>query len=254
MAFHAQARLSRRGLLSGAAAAAAACLPLPVLATSTAIYTPHELRQAYRREVRRRLEVPPEEVRVYGGVSELQLFSTNQELLAPQYLLVVDCNAHVQAAFLFWRLVAGSYELVGASPVSTGRDPPGAVDAVRGLLEEVAAADGACARSAAQTCRSSELRVYDFGWPRGHARPVRRDLRLQVRGADGAAAQRLGSPCAEDCILLPASLVAFLDEYGVLDAGSGRPQRHVLPFRGRHLLVVDSERDERPGWSPPPRA
>lgn len=245
------APLSRRGLLLGAAAAA--CLPLPALAT--AIYTPHELRQAYRREVRQRLDVPPEEVRVYGGVSELQLFSTSQELLAPQYLLVVDCNPHVQAAFLFWRLVPGSYELVGASPVSTGRDPAGAVDAVRGLFEEVQAAGrSACAQPASRTCRSGDLRVYDFGWPRDHGRARVRDLRVQVRGADGAAAQRLGSPCAEDCILLPASLVTFLDEYGVLDEGSGRPQRHVLPFRGRHLLVVDSERDERPGWSPPPLA
>lgn len=249
MALHAQASLSRRGLLC---AAAAACLPLPALAT--AIYTPHELRQAYRREVRQRLDVPPEEVRVYGGVSELQLFSGRQELLAPQYLLVVDRNPHVQAAFLFWRLVPGSYELVGASPVSTGRDPASPVDAVRGLLEEVVAADGACATAVPRPCRSSDLRVYDFGWPRGHARSTRRDLRVRVRGADGAAARQLGRPCAEDCILLPASLVMFLDEYGVLDEGSARPQRHVLPFRGRHLLVVDSERDERPGWSPPPLA
>lgn len=246
------ARLSRRGLLLGAAAAA--CLPLPAVATATAIYTPHELRQAYRREVRRRLHVPPEEVRLYGGISEMQLFSTSQELLAPQYLLVVDCNPHVQAGFLFWRLVPGSYELVGASPVSTGRERADAVDAVRGLLEEVAPAEGACALAPARTCRSGDLRVYDFGWPALHARPVRRDLRVQVRGADGAAAHGLGSPCAEDCILVPASLVTFLDEYGVLDGDSGRPQRHVLPFRGRHLLVVDSERDERPQWSPPPLA
>lgn len=203
-----------------------------------------------------RLDVPPEEVRVYGGVSELQLFITKQELLAPQYLLVVDCNPHVQAAFVFWRLVPGSYELVGASPVSTGREPANPIDAVRGLLEEVPAAGvaGACARSASRTCRSGDLRVYDFAWPPTDARAGSRDLRVQVRGADGPAVERLGSRCAEDCILLPPSLVAFLDEYGVLDQGSGRPQRHVLPFRGRHLLLVDSERDERPGWSPLPLA
>ncbi len=243
------ARLSRRGLLLGAGAA---CLPAAALAT--AIYTPHELRQAYRREVRQRLEVPREEVRLYGGVSELQLYSVSQELLAPQYLLVVDGNPHVQAAFLFWRLVPGSYELVGASPVSTGPDAATVPQAVRGLFEEVAAADSACGRTAPRTCRSGDLRVYDFGWPRNHRHARARDLRVQVRGAVGAAAQRLGSPCAEDCILLPPSLVSFLDEYGVLDQGSGRPQRHVLPFRGRHLLVVDSERDDRPGWSPAPLA
>lgn len=249
MVLHAQAPLSRRGLLLGAAAA---CLPSASLAA--AIYTPHELRQAYGREVRQRLDVPPEEVRVYGGVSELQLFSTRQELLAPQYLLVVDCNPNVQAAFLFWRLVPGSYQLVGASPVSTGPPAAGAVDVVRGLFEEIPAADSACAQPASRMCRGGDLRVYDFGWPRDRGRARARDLRVQVRGADGAAARRLGSPCAEDCILLPPSLVTFLDEYGVLDEGSGRPQRHVLPFRGRHLLVVDSERDERPGWSPPPSA
>lgn len=242
-------RLSRRGLLLGSAAA---CLPLPALAT--AIYTPHELSEAYRREVRQRLDVPREEAGLYGGVAELQLFSTRQELLAPQYLLVVDGNPHVQAAFLFWRLVPGSYQLVGASPVSTGSEAAGAVDLARGLFEAVAAPgrDGACERGVPRTCRTDELRVYDFGWPRGHERPRRGEARVQVRGADGAAARRLGSACAQDCILLPASLVTFLDEYGVLDAASGRPQRHVVPCRGRHLLLVDSERDERPPWSPAP--
>ena len=91
-------------------------------------------------------------------------------------------------------------------------------------------------------------------WPRDHGRARARDLRVQVRSADGLAAQRLGSQCAEDRIPLPPGLATFLDEYGVLDQGSGRPQRHVLPFRGRHLLVVDSERDERLGWSPRPLA
>ena len=244
-------RLSRRGLLLGAAAA---CLPLPALAS--AIYTPHELSGAYRREVRQRLDVPREEVRLYGGVSELQLFSTNQELLAPQYLLVVDCNPHVQAAFLFWRLVPGSYELVGASPVSTGSEAAGAVDAARGLFEAVdwAGGRGACEQSTPRTCRSDELRVYDFGWPRGHGRPRRGAPRGRGRGAGGAAEPRQGRAGAAAGKQRPARLVTFLDEYGVLDAGSGRPQRHVLPFRGRHLLVVDSERDERPGWSPLPLA
>lgn len=242
--------LSRRQLLLGAAAT---CVPLSGMASI--VYTPHELREQYRRDVVPRLAMPADEVRLYGGIAELQLYNVGRELLQPQYLLVIDSNPYVQAAMLFWRLLPGSYELVGASPVSTSAAKGGEINAVQGLFEQGQAGnvDGSCAR----TCGRGKQRIYDFAWQptnQGFAAPGIADLRVQVRGADARAQRRLGTPCPEGCILLPASLISFLDEYGILDDGlPGRAQRHVLPYRGRHLMLVDSEREERPEWSPAPR-
>lgn len=198
-----------------------------------------------------RLELPPDEVRLYGGISEWQLFNTGQPLVAPQYLLVIDRNPHVQAALLFWRLLPGSYQLVGASPVSTGAAVAGRVVVAQALFERSpdATRGQPCARHSCDPGRPSE---YEFG--RGGMHEAgRSELRLQLLAADSDSERRLGAPCRTDGILLPASLIAFLDEYGVLDEGGARSQRHVLPYRGRHLLLVDSERDERPPWSPAPK-
>lgn len=237
---------NRRHLLLGAAAS---CLPLATLATT--VYTPHELREQYERQVLPRLHPPADEARLYGGIAELELFNVGQELLEPQYLLVIDVNPNVQAALLFWRLLPGSYELVGAAPVSTSKSA-GESLLPQGLFEQARAAV-ACEGS---SCGAGAQRVYDFGWqPRRQpfALPPRGDMRLQVRAADRQAERHLGAPCSDGCILMPSTLISFLDEYGVLDDGvSGRVQRHVLPYRGRHLMLVDSERDDRPSWSPAP--
>lgn len=80
-------------------------------------------------------------------------------------------------------------------------------------------------------------------------------MRLQARAADSWAERRLGTARSDGCILLPASLGRFLDELGLLDAGLQQDtprQSAPLPFRGRYLVVVDSEREERPPWSPAP--
>ena len=238
---------SRRHFLLGAAAA---CVPFASM--GSVVYTPHELREQYEREVAPRLDVPDDEVRLYGGITEMQLYNLGRELPDPQYLLVIDGNPHVQAAMLFWRLLPGSYQLVGASPVSTAAAEPASP---QGLFEQArgVSTHAACART---QCDRGMLRVYDFGWQHTTARigaSPNSEMRLQVRAADRQAERRLGAPCEDGCILLPSRLISFLDEYGVLDDGvSGRVQRHVLPYRGRHLMVVDSERDERPPWSPAP--
>lgn len=247
----ARSPIQRRQLLLGAAAA---CLPLAGLASI--VYTPHELREQYRREVSPRLAMPADEVRLYGGIAELQLYNVGRELLEPQYLLVIDANPHVQAAMLFWRLLPGSYELVGASPVSTVAADSDNAMVPQGLFEQARTGATLAGCSRQPSCGSGRQRVYDFGWQRsGRGLGGTPDMRLQVRAADRRAERRLGAPCAEGCILLPASLVSFLDEYGVLDEGvSGRTQRHVLPYRGRHLMLVDSEREDRPEWSPAPPA
>jgi hypothetical protein len=65
-------------------------------------------------------------------------------------------------------------------------------------------------------------------------------------------------------VRIPASLNHFLDHYGVLDAdyeaaqAQGKEQpallrdRQPLPAAGRYLVVIDSEAQARPAWSPAP--
>lgn len=240
--------LSRRRFLVGAAA----CLPVPGIAGI--VYTPRELMEQYRRDVTPRLAIPGEEVRLYGGMAELQLHYLGGELRTPQYLLVIDRNPYVQAAMLFWRLQPGSCALVGAAPASTSAAANEDAHPAPGLFEQAGAGLWSCAG----TCARGKQRVYDFGLQqpnRALAIRVDADLQVQVRSADRQAERRLGAPCADRCILLPASLISFLDEYGILDDGvERRAQRHLVPYRGRHLLLIDSEREERPAWSPAPPA
>lgn len=74
-------------------------------------------------------------------------------------------------------------------------------------------------------------------------------MRLEVRAADkdGPAQRYLGSARSNGCILLPSSLITFLDEFGLLDAaahGSAPQASPVVPCQGRYLLVVGSDRDD----------
>lgn len=243
--------LGRRRLLI---AAAVSCSPL---ARAAGICTPYELALHYGMRVDRRLRVPADAVDLYGLMAEDGLLEHEQAVRAPQYLLVVDSNPNVQAAFLFWRLVAGNYRLMGASPASTGcRAQADHFETPQGLFD--------CAHRAApgRTASSSRpgLRVYDFSRRRAHgAAGVKTGvgMSLQARAADAKAQRLLGTAQSDGCILLPSTLIAFLDEFGVLDGAvtGGRPARaghQQLPYPGRYLLVVDSERDERPQWSPAP--
>lgn len=249
---------SRRHFVIAAAAGA-----LPAAAPAVGVFTPYEIAQQYELQVQQRLAVPDDEVRLYCAMCEMQLFDARRDLLAPQYLLVVDSSPEVQAALLFWRLLAGSYRLVGASPASTGSvDEPDDVLTPLGAFEQTSAGDGrsGCATPAKPVCGRAGHRVFDFGWQQtrrasGAGEPV--GLRLQLRAADRVLEPRLGSACSDGCILLPASLISFVDEYGLLDgsaeAGSAvRARRAALPYRGRHLLVVDTDRKVRPAWSPSP--
>jgi hypothetical protein len=229
--------LRRRELLL-----ATASLSLPGLARAGVVYTPHELMEQYARDVTPRLHLPGDEVRLYYSIAEWQLCVSARDMLDPQYLLVIDRNPNVQAALLLWRLWSGSYELVGASPVAAGTNPLDAARSAQDLLVQVGA-----------NARRGPSRVYEFGAVAGQRESASAEARVQLRSAPAGAEDRLGAPCPDGCILLPASLVSFLDEYGVLDQDApGRTQRHVLPCRGRHLLLVDSERDDRPAWSPAP--
>ena len=70
-------------------------------------------------------------------------------------------------------------------------------------------------------------------------------LLLCARAADGGSIGWLGTPRSDGCVLLPPSLLAFVERHGVLDAARPSP---TLPYPGRLLVVVDSERADRPDW------
>lgn len=231
--------LRRRHVLVAAAAAV-----LPPAVRAGAVCTPRDLAQRYRTRVGASLAVPRGDARIYASLAELELASRPGLMRRPQYLLVVDSCPFVQTAFLFFRLLPGRHELVGAAPASTG-DPvrPGCVATPCGVFPQAAGSDGELAE-----------RVYDFGLQRsrrpgpGGFVPVR----LQAQAAQGPSRALLGTPQSDGRVLLPPNLVAFLDEYGILDAGRAparTPAGEDLPFAGRYLVVVDSEQEARPEWA-----
>jgi hypothetical protein len=233
----------RRKLLLGAAAAA---MFAPLSLRAAGVCTPHELTQRFTRAVAGRLVVPSNEALIYAMLAEAELSGHPEAADEPQYVLVVDSSPVVQSAMLFWRLAPGRLDLVGATPASTGTPlRPGCLQTPCGVFAQADAPDAG---------RVLAARVYDFGVQR-----VRRTggqgmaaLHLQAHAAHGASRARLGTAQSDGRVLLPASLVAFLDAYGVLDAQRRdlrTPDGQALPFAGQYLVVVDSERDRRPDWA-----
>ena len=78
--------------------------------------------------------------------------------------------------------------------------------------------------------------------------------------------RRLGSAQSKGCIRIPATLNAFIDRHGLLDAAydeaaaSGAKfwvlddDRQPPAHPGRYLVIVDSGRNEHPEWAPWPAA
>ena len=194
----------------------------------------------------------------------------------PQFFLLVDRSPAVQAAFLYWRSPKGAFRLVGAAPVSTG---------MTGEFEHFATPLGVFAHSPAHPDFRAEgtlnvlgirgygregMRVLDFGWvngERGWGKGGFSPMRLQVHATDPDVLEPLlGRVHSKGCIRIPASLDAFLDRHGVLDAeyearaDLREPPRVLAPDRvptrwaGRWLVVIDSGAARRPAWSPLPRA
>lgn len=224
-------------------ASLAALAPLPSFAAG--VCTPRELAQRFAAAVPERLQLPPWEDRIYAALAEGELAEAGRELARPQYLLVVDSCPVVQAAFLFWRLLPSRYELVGAAPASTGSaQRPGCLATPCGVFPQAGAGDAR---------RASGERVYDFGTHRVRQASGRyAPLHLQAHAAQGESRALLGTAQSDGRVLLPASVVAFLDAYGVLDGEHGQartPEGESVPFAGQLLVVTDSDRDERPDWA-----
>ena len=247
---------------------------LPAHAGSQTVDSPAALSEIYAQQVDRQLAIPAQEQLLYGALLSEQLRQAGLGDVAAQYALLVDRNPHVQASLLFWVSADKSFELVGASPVSTGKvngfeyfeTPIGVFDHSSAHFDF--RAEGTRNGFGIMGYGVKGMRVFDFGWVQ--ARRTWDDhglspMRFLIHATDPERLEPLlGTARSKGCIRIPASLNRFLDSYGVLDADyervmtSGkrlwvlRPDRHRVQGAGRYLVVVDSQRGERPAWSPLP--
>jgi len=245
-------------------------VPAAMLETGTG------LAALYEAQVDRRLELPEAERRFYAARLAAALFDVGLYALPPEYFVLVDQDPRVQAIMVYWLSPAREFEFVGASPCSTGR--PGQYEhfyTPTGVFEHTVAnldfrAEGTKNAQGIRGYGMKGMRVYDFGWvqgERGWGRPAQSSMRLQIHSTDPDLLEpRLGLPHSKGCIRIPATLNQFLDRYGILDAdyehamAEGktfwvlRPDREPTPWSGRYLVVIDSNRSERPGWASVPPA
>lgn len=255
-----------------ATAAVLACALLPAFAAPA---SPAELASQYQAQVDRRLAVPEAEVQRYAHLAEQAFVQAGIVLDRAQYVVVVDRNPFVQALLLLWRSPPGTWHLIGASPVSTGR--PGTFDHFAtplGVFDHSAAnpdfrAEGTYNENHIRGYGVEGMRVFDFGWQRvakGWGDRAVIEMRLQMHATDpDVLEQRLGSAQSKGCIRIPATLNRLLDVRGVLDADYQRlmeegrqfwvldEEREPVADPGRYLVVVDTQRTQRPAWSPRPR-
>lgn len=218
------------------------------------------------------LQLPEDERVGYAARLQAALDAAQLPPAAAQYILLVDRSASVQAALLYWGSSSQGWALVGATPVSTGlpgryehfTTPLGVFD--HSMSNPDFRAEGTKNKLGFRGYGAKGMRVYDFGWvkaPRGWGDHAMGVLRLQMHATDpDLAAPRLGTVQSEGCVRIPASLNAFIDRHGLLDAAYEqavdegahlwvlRTDRTPTPDAGRYLVVVDSERNERPAWSP----
>lgn len=232
-----------------------------------------DLRAAFARRVTPRLALPPDEVLRYIHLTQAMLEQSGTPLLTPQYVVVVDRSPMVQAVLLFWWSADSPALLVGASLVSTGRvgqfdhfESPVGVFA-HTLTNPDFRAEGTKNGQGFRGYGAKGLRVFDLGWQqatRGWGKGGVSAMRLQMHATDPNLAEpKLGSVQSKGCIRISASLNVLLDQFGVLDAdyevaqATGpalwvlNGQRTPVAGAGRYVVVLDSQRSERPPWAAP---
>lgn len=234
----------------------------------------HELALAYQAQVDNRLTAAPEEAQHYGALALDMLSAAGTAPVPAQYVAVVDRSPYVQAIFIYWVATGATPVLIGASPVSTGRagqfdhfvTPIGVFE--HSLKNPDFRAEGTKNKLGIRGYGNKGMRVFDFGWqqaPRGWGNGAVSEMRLQMHATDpDLLEKRLGSVQSKGCIRIPATLNRWLDHHGVLDADYESstapgprlwvlsPTREPVPDAGRYLIVVDTVRSARPGWSPGP--
>jgi hypothetical protein len=233
------------------------------------------MRDLFAHDVTRRLRLPLAEQRAYGARLEAALDANTLGSLSGEYVVLVDRNPNVQALFIYFRAVpADDWQLIGASPVATGR--PGQYDhfiTPLGVFEHTPGnmdfrAEGTMNENGIRGYGRHDMRIYDLGWAqaeRGWGKGGISQMRFQMHATDPDRLEPLlGIRHSKGCVRIPATLNAFLDHYGILDAeyqdlvDAGRslwvlhPDRQVTPWAGRYIVVIDSARKTRPAWSPAP--
>nr|WP_233835069.1 L,D-transpeptidase [Paraburkholderia sp. ZP32-5] len=283
----ASAQAAAKASVSPAYAANPASRPLPTL-NARAVAAPDAagvvdprrafvLRDVFAQDVNRRLKVPAAEQRAYADRLEAALDAHVLGNVSGEYVVLVDRNANVQALFIYFRAApADAWQMIGASPVSTGR--PGEYDhfiTPLGVFEHTPdnmdfRSEGTENENHIRGYGRRDMRIFDLGWAqgeRGWGKGGMSQMRLQIHATDPTRLEPLlGIRHSKGCVRIPASLNAFLDHYGILDAeyaqlvDSGKSlwvlksDRQIMPWAGRFIVVVDSQRKGRPGWSPAPGA
>lgn len=233
------------------------------------------MRKHFAQEVTRRLNVPAGEQRAYGERLQKTLGEADLGDLAGEYVAMVDRAPNVQALFIYFRATqADAWMLVGASPVATGL--PGQYDhflTPLGVFNHTPdnmdfRAEGTTNENGIRGYGRRDMRIYDFGWvdgERGWGKGGVSPMRFQMHATDPDRLEPLlGIRHSKGCVRIPASLNMFLDRHGILDddyqarVEDGKsfwvlhPGRDITPIAGRYLVVIDSARKTRPGWSPLP--
>ncbi len=233
------------------------------------------LRGVFAQDVTRRLKVPAAEQRAYADRLQTALGENMLGNLSGEYVVMVDRNANVQALFIYFRATpSDSWQMIGASPVSTGR--PGEYDhfiTPLGVFEHTPSnmdfrSEGTLNENRIRGYGKRDMRIFDLGWAqgeRGWGKGGMSQMRFQMHATDPDRLEPLlGIRHSKGCVRIPASLNAFLDHYGILDAEyaalveSGKSlwvlksDRQMTPWAGRYIVVVDSERKSRPAWAPAP--
>jgi hypothetical protein len=242
------------------------------------VVDPHRaflLRDVFAQDVTRRLKVPAAEQRAYADRLQTALNEHMLGNLSGEYVVMVDRNANVQALFIYFRAVpSDSWQMIGAAPVSTGR--PGEYDhfiTPLGVFEHTPAnmdfrSEGTLNENHIRGYGKRDMRIFDLGWAqgeRGWGKGGMSQMRFQMHATDPDRLEPLlGIRHSKGCVRIPASLNAFIDHYGILDAEyaalveSGKSlwvlksDRQVTPWAGRYIVVVDSERKSRSAWAPAP--
>ncbi|HEY3597739.1 MAG TPA: L,D-transpeptidase [Paraburkholderia sp.] len=233
------------------------------------------MRDVFAHDVTRRLKIPAADQRAYGARLQVALDDKTLGGLSGEYVVLVDRNENVQALFIYFRATpADSWQLIGASPVATGR--PGQFDhfiTPLGVFEHSPdnmdfRAEGTMNRNGIRGYGKHDMRIFDLGWAegeRGWGNGGMSPMRFQMHATDPDRLEPLlGIRHSKGCVRIPASLDVLLDRFGILDAeyedlvDSGRSlwvlyrDRQVTPWAGRYIVVVDSARKTRPAWSPAP--
>ncbi|MGF6775481.1 L,D-transpeptidase [Paraburkholderia sp. GAS334] len=233
------------------------------------------MRDAFAREVTRRLKVPAAEQAAYGARLQAALAANDSGGLSGEYVVLVDRSANVQALFIYFRAApADKWQMIGASPVATGR--PGEFDhfiTPLGVFEHTPdnmdfRAEGTMNQNGIRGYGKHDMRIFDLGWAdgeRGWGKGGVSQMRFQMHATDPDRLEPLlGIRHSKGCVRIPASLNVFLDHHGILDAeyealvASGaslwvlHSDRQMTPWAGRYIVVVDSQRKARPAWSPAP--